>query len=176
MSTTNFKNIFHVFIVIRHWLPFYELQIINLFQSIYQTYLSCNKCFIRTNDVFPAMNAIFCQLVKQRAKTWISQMPNKILSISMWKRYSMVFRNNVKFSNVSLHFYVLYKIDNKSQKLLRLIAQMKLVLPNSTIHNICHFAVIRWIITGKRLILFLYTGYINLECMYLALRILRLAW
>ena len=68
MSTTNFKNIFHVFIVIRHWLPFYELQIINLFQSIYQTYLSCNKCFIRTNDVFPAMNAIFCQLVKNAQK------------------------------------------------------------------------------------------------------------
>ena len=51
-----------------HWLPFYELQILNLFQSIYQTYLSCNKCLIRTNDVFPAMNAIFCQLVKNAQK------------------------------------------------------------------------------------------------------------
>ena len=58
--------------------------------------------------------------------------------------------------------------------LLRLIAQMKLVLPNSTIHNICHFAVIRWIITGKRLILFLYAGYINLEYMFLAVRIVLL--
>ena len=58
--------------------------------------------------------------------------------------------------------------------LLRLIAQMKLVLPNSTIHNICRLAVIPGIITGKRLILFLYAGYINLEYMFLAVRIVLL--
>ena len=97
-------------------------------------------------------------------------MPNTILSIVIRKRYNIGFRNNAKFLNVSLHLYFLYKINNKSQKLLRLIAQMKLVLPNSTIHNICRLAVIPGIITGKRLILFLYAGYINLEYMFLAIR------